>query len=73
MPPRTAFQPSPTSPDPLLTGGEVAARLRCSRRTVRRYVQQGLLPPPIRLSPQKCFWRESDVRQLLRGRGAALS
>jgi predicted DNA-binding transcriptional regulator AlpA len=56
-----------------LTLAEVASCLRCSKRTVERYVDQGLLPGPIRLSPQKCFWRQSDIQKFLDGRSAAAS
>jgi predicted DNA-binding transcriptional regulator AlpA len=72
MPPRARYQPPP-SPDPLLTVYEVAGQLRCSTRTVWRYVAQGLLPEPIRLSPQKCLWRSSDVRKLLEERSGRAS
>jgi len=69
MPPRVRYRP-PSSPDPLLTTNEVAWRLRCSTRTVWRYVAQGLLPQPIRLSPQKCLWRESAIQLFLQSRAA---
>ncbi len=65
MPPRARYQPPTPPPDPLLTAHEVASRLRCSRRSLRRYVAQGLLPEPIRLSPSKCLWRESDIQRFL--------
>ena len=65
MPPRSRYQPPSTSPDPLLTADEVASRLRCSRRSLRRYVKRGLLPEPIRLSPSKCLWRASDIQRFL--------
>lgn len=64
MPPRARYQPQRLA-DPLLTLREVAGRLRCSVRTVQRYVAQGLLPPPIRLTAQKCLWRESDIQKFL--------
>jgi predicted DNA-binding transcriptional regulator AlpA len=67
MPPRARYQPPPPPPDPLLTAQEVASRLRCSRRSLRRYVRQGLLPEPIRLSPSKCLWRASDIQRFLDG------
>ncbi len=69
MPPRSRYQAPPPSADPLLTALEVAARLRCSKRTLERWLKSGLLPRPIRLSPQKRFWRESDIRKFLAGRG----
>ncbi len=67
MPPRVRFR-RPSASDPLLTTNEVAWRLRCSTRTVWRYVAQGLLPQPIRLSPQKCLWRESAIQRFLTSR-----
>lgn len=66
MPPRKRYQPLLVA-DPLLTTLEVAGRLRCSTRTVWRYVAQGLLPEPIRLSSQKRLWRASDVQKVLDG------
>jgi DNA-binding transcriptional MerR regulator len=57
-----------------LTAQEVAARLRCSTRTLDRYVERGLLPEPIRLSAQKRLWRTSDIQKFLDGlAGAAAS
>jgi predicted DNA-binding transcriptional regulator AlpA len=73
MPPRARYQPPPAPPDPLLTALEVASRLRCSKRTVQRWVKRGLLPEPIHLSPQKRLWRESVIRKFLNGRGDATS
>jgi excisionase family DNA binding protein len=71
MPPHSHYQPPAPSPDPLLTTLEVAARLRCSKRTVQRWVKRGLLPAPIRLSTQKRLWRESDIRKVLADRASA--
>jgi DNA-binding transcriptional MerR regulator len=65
MPPRSRYQPPP-SRDPLLTSSEVALRLRCSIRTVERYVERGLLPEPIHLSSHKRLWRESDIQKFLK-------
>jgi predicted DNA-binding transcriptional regulator AlpA len=70
MPPRARYQPTPPSRDPLLTPHEVACTLRCSIRTLQRYVAKGLLPAPIRITSQKCFWRKSVIRAFLRSRGA---
>jgi predicted DNA-binding transcriptional regulator AlpA len=71
MPPRRRYQPPLPARDPLLTPQDVAARLRCSVRTVERYVARGLLPEPIRLSSQKRLWRESDIQQFLDSRRAS--
>ena len=49
----------------LLTVAEVAARLRCRRETVRRYIAQGQLPA--RSMPGGYYRvREEDLDQLLR-------
>jgi predicted DNA-binding transcriptional regulator AlpA len=74
MPPRARF-PSPPpalSVEQLLTTREVAGCLRVSTRTVWRYVAQGLLPEPIRLSSQKCVWPESAVKAFLQRRAFGL-
>ena len=39
---------------------EVSGRYRCSKRTLRRWLALGLLPPPIRLGSQR-FWRKADL------------
>ena len=65
MPPRCRYRPQPPTPDPLLTLHDVALRLRCSKRTVQRWVKRGLLPAPFHPSPFKCLWRESDIQKFL--------
>jgi excisionase family DNA binding protein len=65
MPPRARYRPPTPPPDPLLTVLEVASRLRCSKRTVQRWVKRGRLAKPLPLSPQKRLWRESDIRKFL--------
>lgn len=47
----------------LLTLTQVAARLKVSKRTVRRYVEQGLLPKP-QHSGKLARWYVRDVRTL---------
>jgi DNA-binding transcriptional MerR regulator len=44
----------------LVSLDEVSDRYRCSKRTLRRWLQLGLLPPPIRLGSQR-FWRVADL------------
>ena len=67
MPPR--YAPLPPPADPLLTLPEVADLLRCSSRTVQRWVKRGLLPRPLRLSAQKRLWKASVIRQFLDTKG----
>jgi len=43
-------RPMPRTPEPLLTVAEVAARDRCSQKTVRRAIALGLLEA-IRIGP----------------------
>jgi prophage regulatory protein len=45
----------------LLTLYELADRLGVSPRTVARYVEQGRLPGPVRLSRKSVRWREEDI------------
>lgn len=71
MPPRAPFRPLPTNADPLLRPDEVARMLRCSRRTLQRWVKRGVLPQPIHLSVQKRLWRQSTIRALVEAREAA--
>lgn len=39
----------------------VAKRLDISEDSVRRYVQQGLLPKPIKLTPRTTVWCAADI------------
>ena len=43
----------------------VAASLHVTKTTVRRWVQRGRFPPPIRLSRRKLVWRLSDLKEWL--------
>jgi DNA-binding transcriptional MerR regulator len=51
----------------LVSLDEVSDRYRCSKRTLRRWLQLGLLPPPIRLGSQR-FWRVADLAALESGK-----
>ena len=42
-----------------------ALLLGCSENTIWRRVRAGILPSPIRVSPQQTRWRVGDVRQAL--------
>jgi predicted DNA-binding transcriptional regulator AlpA len=48
----------------LLTIHDVAKVLRCSRRSVRVYVSQGLLPPPVKIG-RLARWRPADLEAAL--------
>ena len=39
----------------------VAKRLDVSESAIWRYVQQGILPKPIKLTPRTTVWRASDI------------
>jgi predicted DNA-binding transcriptional regulator AlpA len=46
----------------IITKPELAAERRVSVDTIDRMVKRGLLPPPLRLSPQRFGWRRRDVQ-----------
>ena len=47
---------------------DLAKILRCSGRTVRRRVKEGLIPPPIRLgNGPRVFWLASEIRAWVQG------
>ena len=48
-------------PGHLLRVEQVAERLSVARRTVWRWLAQGRLPPPLRLSPGCVRWRAADI------------
>jgi len=45
----------------LLPPKVLASRLGITRRTPRRWVSQGVLPPPIRATRKTVFWKWEDV------------
>lgn len=62
------MQPTPTPQAELLTTGEAATALRVSAFTVRRLVEQGVLPV-VRYSARGRFrFRREDVERLKRPR-----
>ena len=52
---------SVSAPPPLLSIKEVARLLKLDRRTIERMVKAGDCPPPIRISPGRTRWRQSDI------------
>lgn len=68
-----AAQPEPASvsaPPPLLSIKEVAKLLKLDKRTVERMVKAGECPAPIRISPGRTRWRQSDIDAWLQERRA---
>ena len=58
----------PSSPDRLVRVKELRQLLgNPSLSTIYRWVDQGVLPPPRRLSARFVAWRLSDVTRFLRG------
>jgi prophage regulatory protein len=57
----------------LLTVEDLADLLSLSRRTVWRWLNDGRLPVPLRLSPRVVRWRASDVQQFLDRKGDRIS
>jgi prophage regulatory protein len=57
---------SPAAPDPhtdpvFLNMRQLRARLGLGEMSIRRLVEQGRFPRPVRLSPQRVGWRVADV------------
>ena len=64
-------EPAPASANPpLLTVVELAKFLKLDRRTVERMVKAGDCPAPIRISPSRTRWRQSDIDAWLEERSA---
>lgn len=64
----SAFVPS--SPDRLIRAKELRQMLgNPSLSTIYRWVSQGILPEPRRISPRFCAWRLSDVEAFLKEMG----
>ena len=49
----------------LMKLSEVAKALKVSHKTVRRYVRQGKLPSPLRLSTRALRFRAEDIQKFL--------
>lgn len=52
---------------------DILAHLPIGRSTWWRWVREGKVPQPIKLSEQVCLWRAEDVHKLIRDRAAASS
>ena len=53
--------------DDLVSLSEMAEILGVSKRTVERQIQEGKLPPTIRLPGRRRFWTRSTIEAFLRG------
>ena len=63
--------PAPASANPpLLTAVEVAQLLKLDKRTIERMAKAGDCPAPIRISPGRTRWRQSDIDAWLEERRA---
>lgn len=51
--------------DQILSWSEVAAKTSLSRDSVRRQIERGSFPAPIKLGPRRVGWKQSDIRQWL--------
>jgi predicted DNA-binding transcriptional regulator AlpA len=57
-----------TDTNPMVSARVVRATFsNISDMTLYRWVQQGILPPPVKISGRN-YWRESDVEALKQGR-----
>lgn len=52
----------------LLRVRDLRERLGVSRGTIYAWIESGLLPKPIKLSPKTVVWREQDIERLVRTR-----
>jgi predicted DNA-binding transcriptional regulator AlpA len=64
-------RPIPPSADRLLAARDVAFYAGVSVRTVWRWVEQGLLEPPIRLGARCTRWRPQAIQTAIERAGAA--
>lgn len=51
--------------DPLVPPAAAARMLGTHRVTIHRWVKQGILPPPIRITSHKIGWRLSTIEKVL--------
>lgn len=54
--------------DPLVPPAAAARMLGTHRVTIHRWVKQGILPPPIRITSHKIGWRQSTIEKVLADR-----
>lgn len=56
--------------DPLLTDRESAAMIGCGRSTFWRYVNQGIVPKPLKIGGMS-RWRQSEIGSVIEDAAAA--
>ncbi len=54
--------------DSLVSPTEAARLLGAHRVTIHRWVKQGILPAPLRITSRKIGWRRSTIESLLKSR-----
>ena len=64
---------SPESKLRLWTTAEVSQQLRVSAKTLKRWVEAGLFPPPICVGPQTRRWSVTQVEAWVEGRQSGLT
>lgn len=60
----------PVTPVDFVRFSDVARRLGVHRHSIRRWVQDGKLPPPIQLSDRVRGWASAEIERWLTGKGA---
>jgi predicted DNA-binding transcriptional regulator AlpA len=60
---RMTADPDPHGP--LLDMHQLAALFRVSRRTIWRWVKDGILPPPLAITRRIRLWRRSDIEAII--------
>ena len=58
---RPYLSPDPAAPPVFLNMRQVRARIGLGEMTLRRQVEQGRFPRPVRLTRQRVAWRTVDV------------
>ena len=54
--------------EPLLTASQLAEVLNCGVRTLKRWLQEGVAPPPLRTPGSRLRWYRSDVKRWIEQR-----
>lgn len=57
--------------EPLLTASQLSKILNCGVRTLKRWLQEGVAPPPLETPGSRLRWQPSAVRRWLRERSVS--